>query len=102
MVFLVGATVFPIGKVEMAGSHDDTDRTRSVQHARAKRRAAELGISLADYIQRLPNRDLATTEAEADLASIIGMFASGESDIANQRSDAIRATVAAQTTRRQL
>ena len=72
-----------------------------VQHAQAKRKAAELGISMAEYIRRLVAHDLAAASAEADPVSIIGMFSSGDSDIANQRSDAIRAAVTERAAQRQ-
>ena len=72
-----------------------------MQHAQAKQKAAELGISLAEYVRRLVDQDLAMANAEADPASIIGIFASGGSDIASQRSDAIRAAVTERAARQQ-
>lgn len=63
------------------------------QHVRVKRRATELGITVPEYIRRLIDQDLSTARPQADLTSIIGVFNSGGSDIANQRPEAIRAAI---------
>jgi len=51
-------------------------------HRRARRRAAELGISLAEYIRRLVERDLRGPIPEADVASLFALGRSGGSDVA--------------------
>lgn len=51
-------------------------------HRRAKARASELGISLAEYIRRLVRRDLGGARAGADPASIVALGDSGGSDVA--------------------
>jgi hypothetical protein len=53
-------------------------------HRRAKDRAAELGLSLAEYVRRLVDDDLEETSPppKADISEIFGMFDSGSSDIA--------------------
>lgn len=69
------------------------------QHARVKRRSSELGISMAEYIRRLVDRDLVPARTNADLTSITGLFDSGGSDIANERSEAIRGAIAERAAR---
>ncbi len=57
------------------------------EHQRAKRRAAELGISLAEYVRRVVGADLSTPAAKPDPAEIIGLFGSGGSDIARHKDE---------------
>ena len=57
------------------------------EHRRAKVRAAEMGISLAEYVRRVVGTDLATPSAKADASEIIGMFNSGGSDIARHKDE---------------
>ena len=54
-------------------------------HRRARRRAAELGISLAEYLRRLVARDLAPRIRSADPASLFDLGDSGGSDIARHK-----------------
>jgi hypothetical protein len=55
-------------------------------HTRAKQRAAELGVSLAEYVRRLVDADLAEpAAAKADISEIFGMFDSGGSNIARYK-----------------
>jgi len=54
------------------------------QHARVKRKAAELGISMAEYIRTLVDRDLDDNSPEAAVSQIFGIGSSGGSDIANE------------------
>ncbi|NOX29141.1 MAG: CopG family transcriptional regulator [Actinobacteria bacterium] len=56
------------------------------QHALVKLKAAELGISMAEYIRRLVDRDLVDKSLGADVSQIFGMGSSGGSDIANEPS----------------
>lgn len=56
------------------------------QHARVKKKASELGITMAEYIRRLVDRDLAEATTQAPVSSIIGLGDSGGSDIANEPS----------------
>jgi predicted nucleic acid-binding protein len=49
---------------------------------RARRRANEIGVSLAEYVRRLVARDLAHLEAKADVARIFDLGGSGGSNIA--------------------
>jgi hypothetical protein len=59
----------------------------SEDHRRAKRRAAELNISLAEYVRRAVRHDLGeTTERpRADISEIFGLGSSGGSDIAKHK-----------------
>ena len=52
-------------------------------HRRAKRRAAERGISLAAYVREAVDHDLGLDEPleKPDLSSITGLFRSGDSDV---------------------
>ena len=55
-------------------------------HRRAKRRAAERRISLAEYVRVVIHRDLGGEERpKADISEIFGLFNSGGSDIAKHR-----------------
>lgn len=57
---------------------------RPEAHRRARVRAAALGISLAEYMRRLVDRDLQDTPMpRADISSIFGLGDSGGSDVAN-------------------
>lgn len=70
-------------------------------HRRARRRAAELGISLAEYIRRLVDRDLrADTQPRADISAIFDLGDSGGSDIANHKHEYIGDAVEAAHPRR--
>ncbi|HEV3320800.1 MAG TPA: hypothetical protein VG147_01260 [Solirubrobacteraceae bacterium] len=53
-------------------------------HRRAKHRAADLGISFAEYVRRMLDRDLGM-EPKGDISEIIGLFDSGRSDIAQHK-----------------
>jgi hypothetical protein len=59
----------------------------SEEHRRAKRRAAEQGISLAEYVRRAVRRDLGG-EAErpkAHISEIFGLGSSGVSDVSRNK-----------------
>jgi len=53
-------------------------------HRRAKRRAADLGISFAEYVRRTLAQDLGD-EPRGDISEIFGLFDSGGSDIAQHK-----------------
>lgn len=52
---------------------------------RARRRAGELGISLAEYVRRLVERDLAEAQPVADPSSVFDLGSSDGSDIAREK-----------------
>jgi len=57
----------------------------SQAHRRAKQRAADLGISFAEYVRRVVDRDLGEPVAPADPSQIFGLFHSGGSDVARDK-----------------
>ncbi len=57
---------------------------RPEQHAKAKAKAAALGITLAEYLRRLVDRDLHEVEPSSDPSTIFALGNSGGSDIANE------------------
>jgi hypothetical protein len=60
--------------------------TMSVEwQRRARERAAELGVSFAEYIRRLVERDLGEPAPTADPAVLFNLGDSGGSDIARHK-----------------
>jgi len=57
-------------------------------HRRAKRRAADRGISLAEYVRQAVDRDLGE-QPRGNITEIFGLFDSGRSDIANHKDEYI-------------
>lgn len=56
------------------------------EHRAARRRAAEQGISLAEYVRRLVHDDLTATERPpADVSILFDLGDSGGSDVANHK-----------------
>jgi hypothetical protein len=51
-------------------------------HRRAKRRAADLGISFAEYVRRTLDRDLGD-QPKTDISAIFGLFDSGAADVSS-------------------
>ena len=72
----------------------------SEQHALAKRKAADLGISMAEYIRRLIDRDLKRAGPSGDISDIFGIGESDGSDIAVDRKKATAEAIAARAARR--
>lgn len=54
-------------------------------HARAKARAAALGVSFAEYMRRLVDQDLAGLCREAPVSIVFDLGASGRADIASDK-----------------
>lgn len=52
---------------------------------RAKSRAGELGISLAEYVRRLVARDLGDQAPPADPTALFDLGSSGSSDVARTK-----------------
>jgi len=70
-------------------------------HRLARRRAAALGISLAEYIRRLVDRDLqADPPPKVDISVIFDLGDSGGSDVANHKHEYIGEAIAARKLRR--
>ena len=55
------------------------------EHRRARRRAAELGISLAEYVRRLVRQDLEGPTVHGDPTSLFALGDSGGSDVATAK-----------------
>ena len=66
---------------------------------RARQRASDLGVSLAEYLRRLVARDLGNPPAKADPALVFDLGVSRRSDIARDKdamiAEAFAATAAA-------
>jgi hypothetical protein len=54
-------------------------------HRRARRRAAELGISLSEYVRRVVARDLEAPSPSVDPSAIFDLGDSGGSDVARHK-----------------
>jgi GH24 family phage-related lysozyme (muramidase) len=52
---------------------------------RARRRASELGVSLAEYVRQVITRDLAEPQIKSDVSSIFNLGSSGGSNIARNK-----------------
>ena len=68
----------------------------AAEHRRARRRAADLGISMAEYVRRLIQRDLAGPMPEPDPRSLFGLGDSGGSDVAAEKDRYVGEASAAQ------
>ena len=62
-------------------------------HRRAKRRAAELGISFAEYVRRALDRDLGEPAPRSDPSQIFDLFDSGAADVAREKDSYVNAAV---------
>lgn len=71
----------------------------SEDHRRAKRRAAEMNVSLAEYVRRAVRRDLGQERPSADVSAIFGLGDSGGSDVAAHKDAYIGDAVEAQHSR---
>jgi hypothetical protein len=54
-------------------------------HRRARQRASELGVSLAEYVRRLVARDLSAPQTPVDVTLMFDLGTSGQSDIARNK-----------------
>ena len=52
---------------------------------RAKQRASDMGVSLAEYVRRLVTRDLGASKSVVNPAAVFDLGASGGSDIARDK-----------------
>ena len=69
------------------------------QHRAAKRKAAELGVSLAEYMRRLVDRDLERPHGGGDMSHLFGAGDSGGSDVAKHKDEYLGEAVEAERTR---
>lgn len=72
------------GAIMMARSQISLD---AELQARARQRAADLGISFAAYVRRLVVRDLEEGTQQADPSVVFNLGSSGGSDIARNKDD---------------
>lgn len=69
-------------------------------HRHAKRRAAELGVSLSEYIRQLVARDLGELAPAGDVTRLFGLGESGHGDVASDIHPHVAAAVQARHLRR--
>jgi hypothetical protein len=62
-------------------------------HRKAKQRAAELGISLAEYLRRLVARDLGGTPAQTSPEALFDLGGSGAGDVASSKDVLVGAAI---------
>ena len=55
------------------------------EHRRVRARAAELGISVAEYVRRLVSRDLGEERGASDSTALFDLGDSGGSDVARDK-----------------
>lgn len=65
------------------------------QHRRVKTRAAEMGVSMAEYLRTMIERDLGGSVGAADVSAILGVGDSGGSDVARHKDEYVGAAVEA-------
>jgi hypothetical protein len=61
------------------------------QHRKLRKRAAELGVSMAEYLRTIIDRDLGEPPVVADVSAILGLGDSGGSDIARHKDEYVGA-----------
>jgi hypothetical protein len=71
-------------------------------HKRARQRAAELGISLAEYMRRLVTKDLGETPRVTDPSVIFNLGSSSGSDVAREKDRMVGEAVDAEHRQRRL
>jgi len=72
----------------------------SEDQRRARARAAELGISLAEYVRRLIRADLGEPRPQVDVSAVFDLGDSGGSNVARYKHDYIGEAVEAEMSRR--
>ncbi len=65
-------------------------------HRRARRKAADYGISLAEYVRRLIAGDLGEVSSPADRSVVFNLGDSGGSDVARDRDRLVAEAVEAE------
>lgn len=67
----------------------------SERHAQARTRAAELGVSLAEYVRRLVDRDIARPPRTVDRSVVFDLGDGAPTDMAEDKDRMIAEAVAA-------
>jgi hypothetical protein len=62
---------------------------------RARRRASEMGVSFAEYVRRVVDRDLGRPQKAPDVSQVFNLGSSGKSDIARHKHSMIAEAFAA-------
>lgn len=57
----------------------------AADHRRAKQRAADLGVSLAEYVRSTVRRDLGDPAKRGDITELFGIADSGGSDVSRNK-----------------
>ena len=70
------------------------------QHRKVRKRAAELGVSMAEYLRTIIDRDLGDAPVAVDVSAILALGDSGGSDIARDKDVYVGAAVDAARRRR--
>ena len=65
-------------------------------HRKARKRAADLGMSFAEYIRSLVAKDLGSPRKSADVSILFALGESGGSDIARDKDSMIAAAIDAE------
>ena len=65
-------------------------------HRRARQRASDLGVSFAEYIRRLVERDLYEPKAVVGIEALFDLGSSGGSNIAKRKDEMIGEAVASE------
>jgi hypothetical protein len=65
-------------------------------HRRVRQRASDMGVSLAEYVRRLVERDLGRSKSGTNPASVFDLGASEGSDIANHKDAMLREAFASE------
>ena len=68
-------------------------------YRRAKKKAADLGISLAEYLRRLVAQDIDHLRGSADPSGIFNLFDSGLSDVSSRHDHYLSEAVDAEHSR---
>ena len=68
-------------------------------HSRVRARAADLGISLAEYIRRLVDQDLSQPSRNTDRSLVFDLGSSEGTDIASEKSRMIAEAIGARKRR---
>jgi hypothetical protein len=70
------------------------------EHRKAKAKAAELNISLAEYVRRLVARDIGETRPQGDITALFDLGNSGRSDISGRIDEFVGEAVEAEYRRK--
>jgi hypothetical protein len=67
---------------------------------KARQRAARLGVSFAEYVRRVVERDLGSTRPKRPASEVFGLGSSGGADVARDKDAMLGEAIVARRTRR--